>query len=39
WDRETTLKYLSLKAGLPGDGWKDAQLSVFTAEVFEEQAG
>ncbi|NOZ64521.1 MAG: AmmeMemoRadiSam system protein A, partial [Caldiserica bacterium] len=30
WDRETTLKYLSLKAGLPGDGWKDAQLSVFT---------
>ena len=36
WDRETTLEYLSLKAGLPPHGWKDAQLSVFTAEVFEE---
>ena len=36
WDRETTLTHLSLKAGLPPDGWKDATLHVFTAEVFEE---
>jgi len=38
WDRETTLKYLSLKAGLPPDGWKEgATFYVFTAEVFEEK--
>ena len=38
WDRETTLEYLSLKAGLPPDGWKKgAKFYVFTAEVFEEE--
>ena len=37
WDRETTLKYLSLKAGLPTDGWKKSTLYIFTAEVFEEE--
>ncbi|WP_176012597.1 AmmeMemoRadiSam system protein A [Victivallis sp. Marseille-Q1083] len=38
WNRETTLKYLSLKAGLAADAWKqpEAKFSVFTAEVFGE---
>jgi len=40
WDLETTLMYLSLKAGLPADGWKDARFKVFEAQVFnEEHAG
>jgi AMMECR1 domain-containing protein len=26
-----------MKAGLPGDAWRDAELSVFSAEVFDEK--
>jgi len=37
WDRETTLKYLSLKAGLPPDAWTTGcTFFVFEAEVFHE---
>jgi AmmeMemoRadiSam system protein A len=39
WDRETTLKYLSMKAGLNPDDWllPDAKFSVFEAIVFSER--
>ncbi|MBN1551593.1 AmmeMemoRadiSam system protein B [bacterium] len=38
WDREETLQYLSLKAGLERDGWKQgAEFEVFEAEVFGEK--
>lgn len=37
WDLETTLKHLSMKAGLGPDDWKkDTEFSVFTAVVFGE---
>jgi AmmeMemoRadiSam system protein A len=37
WTLEETLMHLSLKAGLPPDGWKkDAGFEVFQAEVFGE---
>jgi len=37
WDRDTLLTRLALKAGLPGDAWRDgAQLSTFRAIVFGE---
>lgn len=37
WDRETTLTYLALKAGLPENGWRHgATLKVFEAIVFGE---
>ncbi|MCX5632423.1 MAG: AmmeMemoRadiSam system protein B [Phycisphaerae bacterium] len=37
WSREEMLNNLSLKAGLPADGWKDgASFLVFQAEVFGE---
>jgi len=38
WDQETTLAYLSHKAGLPADGWKQPGTSfqTFRAEVFGE---
>ncbi len=37
WDRETTLRHLSIKAGLPEDAWKTgASFEVFTAQVFSE---
>ena len=37
WGREEMLNNLSLKAGLPADGWKDgASFLVFQAEVFGE---
>lgn len=42
WDRETTLRYLSRKAGLPEDAWRrpEARLFTFQAEVFgEEECG
>jgi AmmeMemoRadiSam system protein B/AmmeMemoRadiSam system protein A len=35
WDRAVYLAQLSLKAGLGPDGWKDARLSSFTAEVIK----
>lgn len=38
WDLETTLKYLSQKAGLPADAWKEgATFQVFQADVFGEE--
>ncbi|GAM09241.1 MEMO1 family protein [Geobacter sp. OR-1] len=36
WNRAVYLEQLSLKAGLPADGWKRAKLSRFTAEVVKE---
>jgi AmmeMemoRadiSam system protein A len=39
WDRDEYLRAICLKAGLPNDAWRDADLSVFTAEVFEEEDG
>ena len=37
WDLPTTLSYLSQKAGLPSDAWKEgAQFETFQAEVFHE---
>ena len=38
WDRETFLSQVCLKAGLPGDCWRqDIDLQAFTAEVFGEE--
>ena len=37
WDRETFLQHLGLKAGLDTEAYKDAELFVFTAEVFGEK--
>jgi AmmeMemoRadiSam system protein A len=38
WTLEETLTHLSLKAGLPSDGWKKgASFEVFHAEVFGEE--
>ncbi len=34
WGTRELLEHLALKAGLPRDGWKGADLSVFEAEVF-----
>jgi MEMO1 family protein len=37
WDAETTLKYLSMKAGLSPDEWQEgATFETFQAEVFSE---
>jgi AmmeMemoRadiSam system protein A len=38
WDRDTTLRHLSMKAGLSPDAWMepDAQFKVFRAIVFSE---
>jgi AmmeMemoRadiSam system protein A len=38
WDLETTLSYLSRKAGLPTDAWRDpaCRFQTFQAEVFGE---
>jgi MEMO1 family protein len=35
WDRETFLRQVCRKAGLPDDAWKDAELYSFTAEVIK----
>jgi AmmeMemoRadiSam system protein B/AmmeMemoRadiSam system protein A len=38
WNLETTLQYLSEKAGLPADAWKEgASFLVFQADVFGEE--
>jgi len=39
WDLETTLSYLSRKAGLPPDAWRDpaCRFQTFQAEVFGEE--
>jgi len=36
WDRETTLRHLAQKAGLPADAWKKAEYQVYEAIVFSE---
>lgn len=38
WDRDTTLTYLAMKAGLPSDAWRhpSAAFKVFEAQVFSE---
>jgi len=37
WDRDTLLTQLALKAGLPGDAWREgAEFQTFQAEVFGE---
>ena len=37
WDLPTTLSYLSKKAGLPSDAWREgATFETFQAEVFHE---
>lgn len=36
WDVPSLLAHLARKAGLPAEGWKDARLAVFEAEVFGE---
>jgi AmmeMemoRadiSam system protein B/AmmeMemoRadiSam system protein A len=33
WDRDAFLEHLCMKAGLPKDAWKDAELYTFTAEI------
>ncbi|MBF0153990.1 MAG: AmmeMemoRadiSam system protein B [Magnetococcales bacterium] len=39
WDRDTTLTNLAIKAGLPGDAWKEnAQFEVFTTQTIKESA-
>jgi len=35
WDRDTFLKHLSTKAGLPENAWRDADLYTFTAEIIK----
>lgn len=37
WDTKQLLENLARKAGLPPNGWRDAKLSTFRAEVFEEE--
>lgn len=39
WNIETTLRHLSIKAGLPAEAWKgvDCRFSVFQAEHFNEK--
>ncbi len=37
WSRDEFLRAICLKAGLPTDAWRDADLYVFSAEVFEEE--
>ena len=38
WDRDEFLRAVCHKAGLPADAWPDADLYVFSAEVFEEES-
>ncbi|MCS7259639.1 MAG: AmmeMemoRadiSam system protein A [Anaerolineae bacterium] len=37
WSREEFLRAVCMKAGLPSDAWRHAELHVFTAEVFSEK--
>jgi len=39
WDRETTLRHLCLKAGLPADAWRggDVEFSVYETQIFSER--
>ena len=33
WDRDAFLEHVCMKAGMPKDAWKDAELYTFTAEI------
>lgn len=35
WDRNTFLEQICVKAGLPKDAWRDAELYTFTAEIIK----
>jgi len=35
WDRDTFIEMVCMKAGLPKNAWKDAELHIFTAEVIK----
>lgn len=37
WSLETFMSRLAQKAGLPADTWRQAELAVFTAQVFSEE--
>jgi len=37
WDKEKTLRHLSLKAGLDQDGWKDAEFYIYTSTIIKEK--
>ncbi len=37
WSREEFLRAVCMKAGLPADAWRRAELFTFTAEVFSEE--
>jgi AmmeMemoRadiSam system protein A len=37
WGRDEFLRAICMKAGLPPDAWRQAEISVFSAEVFEEE--
>ena len=37
WSREEFLRAVCMKAGLPSDAWRRAELYAFTAEVFSEE--
>jgi len=37
WDKEETLRHLSLKAGLDQDGWKDAEFYIYTSTIIKEK--
>ena len=36
WSRETFLERTCYKAGLPKDAWKDAEIYIFSAQIFHE---
>lgn len=39
WSKEEFLRHCAHdKAGLPWDGWRDAELYVYEAEVFDEKS-
>ena len=35
WNRDEFLEHICMKAGLPKDAWKDAELYIFTAEILK----
>ena len=37
WDRDEFLRAICMKGGLPSNAWRQAELFVFTAEVFGEE--
>ena len=39
WDRETFLDHTCMKAGMPGNAWRDGSVAIetFSAEVFSEK--